>query len=67
MSDRRERLNSWVETLDIETLRKIVLETVSNLIDFEYVGFGLDEGDLPYWDTTRERLDGTPYSKEDED
>ncbi len=54
---RIERLNQWVETLDSETIKKILVECVDNLIDFEYVKF-YEDNKSPFWDGNGERLDG---------
>lgn len=52
-----ERLKVWVDSLDKEQLRKIVLETVEFCVDSEEVSF-YSSTTSPYWSNSGERLDG---------
>jgi hypothetical protein len=62
---RTERLQEWVETLNEEQLKKIVLELVDEAISSEYVNF-YEESKVPYYDATGETLDGTEQVWDDE-
>lgn len=56
--NRTERLKVWVETLNKEQLKNIVLELTDFAIDSEYVNF-YEESKVPYWDASGDTLDGT--------
>lgn len=59
---RIERLKNWVDTLEPQMVKDLLVECVDNLVDFEYINF-YEDSKSPYWDGNGERLDGT----EDED
>ena len=56
--NKRERLISWIKTLDRETIDKVLLNCIEELIMSEVVCF-YETTDVPYYDTTGERLDET--------
>ena len=66
MKTRRERLREWLDTVPSETIKAIALECIDNLIDFEYIGF-YEDTEVPYWDNTGDRLDGSHYEEQDYD
>ena len=53
---KRERLESWINTLDNDQKNKILLEMVDYAIDSEYVCF-YNDNEVPVFDSTGERLD----------
>ena len=61
---RTERLKVWVETLNEEQLKNIVLELTDYSIDSEYVNF-FEEAKVPSYDGDGETLDGTKQIWED--
>jgi hypothetical protein len=60
---RRERLKNWIETLDSEQIKDLLVECIDELIDAQTVNF-YDDTKVPYWDGNGERLDGTEYEEE---
>ena len=61
---RTERLKNWVDTLDPQMIKDLLVECVDNLVDFEYINF-YEDSKSPYWDGNGERLDGTEDEDED--
>jgi hypothetical protein len=61
---RRERLKIWIETLEIDQIKDLLVECVDELIDAQIINFYTDTK-VPYWDGNGERLDGTEYEEED--
>ena len=59
---RTERLKNWVDTLEPEMIKKLLVDCIDELIDAETINFYADSR-APYWDGNGERLDGI----EDED
>jgi len=65
MSSKTERLQNWVDTLDIQTLKSLLVECVDELILAETVCF-YDDTKVPYWDGNGENLDGSDRGHDDE-
>lgn len=61
---RTERLKVWVETLNEEQLKNIVLELTDFAIDAEYVNF-YEGSKVPFYDGDGETLGGTEQIWED--
>lgn len=61
-----QRLKDWIDGLDPDTIKKITLECVSELILTESVNF-YESSKAPYWDATGERLDGSEESVYEDD
>ena len=62
--NRTERLKVWVETLNEEQLKSIVLELTDFAIDSEYVNF-YEDSKVPYYVYDGDTLDGTEQMWED--
>lgn len=60
---RIERLKVWVNTLNEEQLKNIIVNTVDYCIDAEEVSF-YDTTKVPYWSDSGERLDGSSDDNE---
>lgn len=56
--NRRERLQEWINTLDVIQMSRMILELTEYAIDSEEVGF-YETSEKPYWENTGENLDGT--------
>lgn len=61
-----ERLKEWIDGLDPETIKKIAVECVSELILTESVNF-YEDAKAPYWDASGDRLDGSEESVWEDD
>ena len=63
---KHERLKNWIDTLNPEQMKKVILELTDFAIDAEEVSFWTDTT-APYWSNSGENLDGTDRKSEDED
>ncbi len=57
-------LEEWINTLDVETLRKTLYDCVNHLIDTEDVRFYGDRA--PYWQSCGDSIDGSELTDEED-
>jgi|GEM_PF-5489103 len=63
---RTERLQEWINTLDVIQMSRILLDLTEYAIDSEEVSFW-DNNIKPYWSHSGDNLDGTDRESDDED
>ena len=61
---KRAKIIEWVETLEIEQLKRVSVNLVQRLIETDDVHFPAD-ADRPYWESCGESLDGLPVKWEE--
>jgi len=61
---RHERLQAWVESLNEEKIKSLLVTCLEELIDSETIRFW-DDSKAPHWDCSGEYIDGTERIEED--